>query len=119
MSIFGLGFMAVFIYILVKNLSGQAGIGLSPRTAVQAGVIDKKENISRTQHPLNNDLTGASGFTTSTRTSYEVTFQLSGGERKTFTVERAVYELLLEGDYGTLTYQGPKYIGFERSGSIH
>lgn len=43
-----------------------------------------------------------------------VTFEMSGGDHVEFAVQDAEYSQLAEGDEGSLTYQGVKYLGFER-----
>ena len=48
-------------------------------------------------------------------TSYYVTFQVESGDRMEFAVTGAEYGLLIEGDQGALTFQGTRYLGFQRS----
>lgn len=43
-----------------------------------------------------------------------VTFEMTGGDHVEFAVQDAEYRQLSEGDEGSLTYQGPQYLGFER-----
>lgn len=45
---------------------------------------------------------------------YYITFELETGERKEMSVPRKSYGLLVEGDVGSLTYQGTRYIDFKR-----
>ena len=47
-------------------------------------------------------------------TDYYVTFQFESGERMEFQVEGIDYGMLAEDDYGTLQYQGTRYLGFFR-----
>ena len=47
-------------------------------------------------------------------TDYYVTFQFGSGERMEFQVEGIDYGMLAEDDYGTLQYQGTRYLGFFR-----
>ena len=47
-------------------------------------------------------------------TTYYVTFQVESGDRMEFTVEGSEYGMLIEGDHGKLTFQGTRYLGFER-----
>lgn len=47
-------------------------------------------------------------------TDYYVTFQLGSGERFELKVEGVDYGMLAEDDYGTLQYQGTRYLGFFR-----
>jgi len=53
--------------------------------------------------------------TSSTSTRYFVTFELENGKRLEFSVNDGEYGMLAEGDSGELTWQGTRYLGFERS----
>ena len=53
--------------------------------------------------------------TTCTFTSYYVTFQVESGDRMEFEVDGSDYGLLVQGDIGKLSFQGTRYLGFERS----
>ena len=48
-------------------------------------------------------------------TSYYVTFQVESGDRMEFSVSGAEYGMLIEGDRGRLSFQGTRYLGFERT----
>ena len=61
------------------------------------------------------DLSGAHGYRTSTYTSYYVTFQVESGDRMEFEVDGSDYGLLVQGDIGKLSFQGTRYLGFERN----
>jgi hypothetical protein len=54
-----------------------------------------------------------SGGTVST--SYYATSEYDSGQRKEFRLDGGAYGLLVEGDEGTLTYQGTRYHRFERN----
>ena len=43
-----------------------------------------------------------------------VTFQVGSGDRMEFHMSGAEYGLLVEGDHGNLSFQGTRYLGFER-----
>ena len=57
----------------------------------------------------------AHGYDTSTFTSYYVTFQVESGDRMEFEVDGSDYGLLVQSDIGKLSFQGTRYLGFERS----
>ena len=61
------------------------------------------------------DMSGAHGYDTSTFTSYYVTFQVESGDRMEFEVDGSDYGLLVQGDIGKLSFQGTRYLGFERN----
>ena len=45
---------------------------------------------------------------------YYVTFQMESGDRMEFQVSGIEYGMLAEGDTGELTFQGTRYLAFER-----
>ena len=47
-------------------------------------------------------------------TSYYVTFQVDSGDRMELHMTGQEYGMLVEGDKGYLTFQGTRYLGFER-----
>ncbi|MBD5156664.1 MAG: DUF2500 domain-containing protein, partial [Butyrivibrio sp.] len=47
-------------------------------------------------------------------TSYYVTFQVESGDRIELRVSTQEYGMLAEGDFGRLSFQGMRYLGFER-----
>jgi len=49
-------------------------------------------------------------------TAYYATFELVPGNRLELSLSGKQYGMLVEGDTGTLTYQGRRYHGFLRSG---
>ena len=51
----------------------------------------------------------------STYTDYFVTFELENGKRMELGVKDADFGMLAEGDQGRLSWQGTRYLGFERA----
>ena len=47
-------------------------------------------------------------------TTYYATFQVESGDRMELAVRDREYGLLVENDIGKLTFQGTRYLGFER-----
>ena len=120
-SIFGVIFFIVFaivigtiIYTLIKGISTRNKNNHSPRLTVTAGVVAKRTDVSRHQHANGGDLSGAHGYHTTSSTWYYVTFQVESGDRMELSVSGSEYGMLAEGDYGKLTFQGTRYLGFER-----
>ena len=58
------------------------------------------------------------GFHSTISTSYYATFQVESGDRMELSVTGTEYGLLAEGDRGKLTFQGTRYLGFERLGNV-
>ena len=99
--------VGVFIVILIKGISQWSKNNKSPRLTVPATLIAKRTDISH--H-------GGAGdhHHHHTSTSYYVTFQVESGDRIEFHISGQEYSLLIEGDSGKLTFQGTRYLGFER-----
>lgn len=110
---FGLVFVltiGTFIVIAVKGISQWNKNNHSPRLTVPATIVAKRTNVSRHRH------SGANGHHHhTTSTTYYVTFQVESGDRMELHVAGHEYGLLVEGDKGNLTFQGTRYLGFERS----
>lgn len=51
---------------------------------------------------------------TTSSTTYYVTFQFESGDRTEFSINGSQYGILAEGDTGMLTFQGTRYLEFER-----
>ena len=110
---FTLAFLLIFGLILVtiiNNLRQWNKNNHSPRLTVPATVVSKRTNVSHHHH---NHGTGHVGHTTSS-TSYHVTFQVESGDRMELSMAGQQYGLLVEGDRGRLTFQGTRYLGFQR-----
>ena len=86
----------------------------SPRLTIDALVVAKRTNVSHHRHANAGDATGAHGCHTTSSTTYYVTFQADSGDRMELPVGGADYGQLVEGDRGKLTFQGTRYLGFER-----
>lgn len=102
--------MASFVVTFAKGIMQWNKNNNSPRLTVDATIVAKRANVSRHRH-------GGAGNThhhTSTSTSYYVTFQVESGDRMELHVAGTEYGLLVEGDRGKLTFQGTRYLGFER-----
>ena len=109
------GLMCLFIFTLISNLRTWNKNNHSPRLSIPAAVVAKRTDISHSDTANAGDLSGAHGYRTSTYTSYYVTFQVESGDRMEFEVDGSDYGLLMQGDIGKLSFQGTRYLGFERS----
>lgn len=77
----------------------------SPRLTVEATVVAKRTNISRHHN---------TDHMSHTHTSYFATFQVASGDRMELIMPGTEYGLLVEGDFGDLTFQGTRYLSFQR-----
>ncbi|WP_295766460.1 DUF2500 domain-containing protein [uncultured Oscillibacter sp.] len=103
-----IGGMIVFAVRGVRTWSRN---NASPRLTVPAQVVTKRTDVSHHHH--HGAGTGMGHVHTSTW--YYVTFQVESGDRMEFSVSGPEHGLLAEGDRGDLTFQGTRYLGFERS----
>ena len=112
---FVLFFLAFFLILGMVLFSFVRSIGQwnknnhSPRLTVDATVVTKRTSVSHHHH----DGAGGVGHTTHS-TSYYATFQVESGDRMELNLSGQEYGLLAEGDRGKLTFQGTRYLGFER-----
>ena len=114
---FTLIFITVFgliIFTIIRGIGEWNKNNQSPRLTVPASVTAKRTNVSRHQHANAGDVTGAHGFHSTSTTSYYVTFQVESGDRMELSVTGREYGMLSEGDAGRLSFQGTRYLGFER-----
>ena len=111
MEIFVVLFFILFFAVLAKNIAQFFKNEASPRLTVPATIVAKRTNVSH-HHHHNHGGTGM--HHSSTSTSYYVTFQVESGDRMELHVAGHEYGLLIEGDRGMLTFQGTRYLGFER-----
>lgn len=102
--------IGMFIVIAVKGISQWNKNNHSPRLTVPATIVAKRTNVSRHHHHH-----GSGMHHTSSSTSYYITFQVASGDRMELHVSGQEFGLLVEGDRGMLTFQGTRYLGFERN----
>ena len=99
--------IGVFIAVAVKGIGQWNKNNHSPRLTVPATVVAKRTNVSH-HHGAGDH------HHHHTSTTYYVTFQVESGDRMEFSVGGQEYGMLIEGDFGNLTFQGTRYLGFER-----
>ena len=100
-----LTFFIIFVSTLLTGLARRKKDNESPRLTVPAVVVSR-----RTEYHSN-----AAQQSTMGRTSYYATFQVESGDRMEFEVDGSDYGLLVQGDIGKLSFQGTRYLGFERN----
>ena len=112
-SIFPFLFIAVFVIVIgafivsaVRGAKTWSKNNASPRLTVSAQVVTKRTQVSHHHHQ---------DSMSHTSTAYYATFQVESGDRMEFSVSGSEYGMLAEGDMGSLTFQGTRYLGFERS----
>lgn len=115
-DLFSIMFVIIFVIVIgtfivtaVKGISQWNKNNQSPRLTVPATVVAKRTNVSNHHHG------GANGYHHHhTSTTYYITFQVQSGDRMELHVTGHEYGMLIEGDKGKLSFQGTRYLGFER-----
>ena len=102
-------FAAIFIVMLIRIIGQWNKNNHSPRLTVEATVVAKRADISRHHH---NGINDHHHYHTSS--TYYVTFQVESGDRMELHVAGHEYGLLIEGDKGKLTFQGTRFLNFQR-----
>ncbi len=106
-----IGFILVFGLIAFHAVQGAIQWkenNESPVLTVEATLVTKRDEIHRHHHTENDQLMST------TYSNYYATFQLESGDRMEFQINGKEYGLLVEKDFGKLTFQGTRYLGFER-----
>ena len=102
-------FAVVFIATFIRISGEWHKNNHSPRLTVDATVVTKRTDISHHHHNGVND-----HHHYHHSTSYYVTFQVESGDRMELHMAGHEYGLLIEGDKGKLTFQGTRFLNFQR-----
>lgn len=101
LTVFGM-----FVVILIKNISQWNKNNHSPKLTVDAAVVGRRDH--RTRHRgANNHM--------HTSTTYYITFQFESGDRLELRIPAGDFGYIVEGDRGKLTFQGTRFLSFERA----
>lgn len=99
-SIIAVLVIGVFVAVVISGIRQWHNNNHSPQLTVGAVVTGKRTEVR--------------GDEDRTSTRYYATFEVESGDRMEFAVNGREYGLLSEGDSGFLTFQGTRYLGFER-----
>lgn len=104
-NVFPIVFFFMFCFVfgmiistLVKDAKQNRKNNNSPRLTVEATVVAKRTHV-RGDHA---------------HTTYFATFQFASGDRMELNIPRDRFGYLVEGDKGKLTFQGTRFLDFER-----
>ena len=101
--VFGL-VIGIFAAVFFKGIGQWNKNNHSPRLTVPATVV------SRRQHR-----THGAGDHHHSHTSYHITFQFDSGDRLELQIPYSEFGYIVEGDKGSLTFQGSRFLSFERT----
>ena len=117
-NLFGIMFTLVFVIIIgtvvvrvVRSAFTWNKNNHSPRLCTEASIVSKRSDVHHYHHGASAD--GMYG-PSSASTTYYVCFQFESGDRLELKVSGSEYGMLAEGDHGKLSFQGTRYLGFER-----
>lgn len=99
--IFVFGMILFSIFRGVKEWSNN---NKQPVLSVEATVTSKRMDVTNHSHENHHH----------SSTTYYVTFEVESGDRMELHVNGKEYGLISEGDDGKLTFQGTRFLGFER-----
>lgn len=101
--------LGLIIFAIVSNIKRWHKNNNSPRLTVEASVVTKRMSTSHhDHHNVDNSVS------TSYSNYYYATFQFESGDRMELGVSGDEFGMLVEGDVGKLTFQGTRYISFDR-----
>ena len=106
-SLFFLLVLGIFVFVFIQMFSQWNKNNHSPRLTVDATIVAKRNHISRHHH-------GTDMHMHHTTSTYYVTFQVDSGDRLELLVPAIQFGLLIEGDHGKLSFQGTRFLSFER-----
>ena len=112
----------IFVIMLVSIISGlsrnakrERKNDQSPRVTANVKVVSKRMEVGGNR---SNRRMGANGMMENgysySYSDYFVTFEFESGDRLELPVDGSDYGLLVEGDTGRLSFQGTRYLGFQR-----
>lgn len=101
--------VGMIIFVIIRAITQWHSNNQQPVIPVQARVVTKRINTDIHQNNINNN-----DFSTTSSTTYYVTFEFTNGQRTELTVNGREYGQLAENDLGILSIQGTRYIGFQR-----
>ncbi|MFA5576461.1 MAG: DUF2500 domain-containing protein [Tissierellaceae bacterium] len=102
--VFPIFFFIIFGIIgfsLIGNVGKRAFNAKEPVLTVAARVLSKRTDMSGSSNGIYRNL-------------YYVTFEVESGDRMEFKVSGEQYGMLVEEDMGKLTFQGTRYMDFQR-----
>ncbi len=98
---------SVIVIAVIKSISQWNKNNHSPRLTVQATIVAKRYNTSHHHHGTEMHMHHSS-------TTYYATFQVESGDRMELQIPSTQFGYLVEGDTGRLSFQGTRFLSFDR-----
>lgn len=99
--------IGVIVITIIQGIGEWNKNNNSPRLTVNSKVVSKREEVSH-YHDGNNIAMSHMD------TTYYVTFEVESGDRIEFEVKGEDFGMMVEGDYGRVSFQGTRFLGFDR-----
>jgi hypothetical protein len=96
------------LFTVFKGITQWSSNNKQPVLTVPCIIVSKRANVS--QHNTNHN----GHIHHNANTTYYTTFEVESGDRMELKIADQEYGQLAEGDQGKLTFQGTRYLGFER-----
>jgi len=101
----------VILFAVIRGIRTWSRNNAQPVVPAEARVVSRRADVSHYDH-YNGDTSQMHTYSSST--TYFATFEFTNGQRLELRLPEREYGLLAEGDRGVLTFQGTRFIGFER-----
>ena len=95
--------ISMFIFVFATILKQHTKDNKAPTLTVNAKVVDKRTHYHKSSNSMHSS------------SSYYVTFEVDSKDRLELHVPFNEYGYLIEGDEGSLTFKGSRFISFERN----
>lgn len=102
--------IGLFIYAVVQAIARKQKNDASPRLTVLARVVSRRQEVTHHARNMNDGV-----YHTSSTTRYFVTFQVESGDRLELQLDGSDFGMLAEGDEGRLSFQGTRFLEFQRT----
>ncbi|AZK47428.1 DUF2500 domain-containing protein [Paenibacillus lentus] len=106
LPIFFIIILGIILISVGRGILRYASNSKQPLLIVPTIIVGKRTEVS---HRLNTDTA-----VSHTDSRYFITFEVESGDRLEFAVTGQEYGQCAEGDQGKLSFQGKRYLGFER-----
>lgn len=115
MYVGGAMFAAILLSLLVTVIVQEHKNKHAPKLTVNAVITSKRISNIRNNH--SKDVANQALYTVAT-TDFYVTFKFENGKKREFMIGPTEYGRLFKGEKGKLTYQGNRFLSFEKEKSL-
>jgi hypothetical protein len=100
--------VGVILFTIFSGIKQWSHNNKQPVLTVVSKVVGKRSKVNTSNSNQNDNMHS------STSTTYFATFEVESGDRIEFSIKDREFGLLSEGDQGKLSFQGTRYLGFNR-----